>query len=104
MRAAARDLQAKGAALVLVKGGHLAGTNGRAAVDVACDSDNVEELEGDVVRCRGMAGHVSLRRPPHALAHHNVGTRKRYLQMLKAEQVTGLMFAAGYNVSLEALP
>ena len=51
MRAAARDLQAKGAALVLVKGGHLAGSNGRAAVDVACDGDAVEELEGEVVRC-----------------------------------------------------
>ena len=51
MRAAAGDLQSKGAALVLVKGGHLAGTNGRAAVDVACDGDTVEEIEGEVVRC-----------------------------------------------------
>ena len=50
MRAAAADLQAKGAALVLVKGGHLAGTNGRAAVDVACDGATTEELESEVVR------------------------------------------------------
>jgi len=52
MRAAARDLRAKGAALVLVKGGHLAGANGRAAVDVACDGDGLEELESEVVRWR----------------------------------------------------
>ena len=50
MKAAAADLQAKGAALVLVKGGHLAGTNGRAAVDVACDGVNTEELESEVIR------------------------------------------------------
>ena len=50
MKAAAADLQARGAALVLVKGGHLAGTNGRAAVDVACDGANTEELESEVVR------------------------------------------------------
>ena len=49
MRAAAQDLRAKGAALVLVKGGHLAGANGR-AVDVACDGDGLEELESEVVR------------------------------------------------------
>ena len=52
MRAAAQDLRAKGAALVLVKGGHLAGANGRAAVDVACDGNGLEELESEVVRCK----------------------------------------------------
>jgi len=56
MRAAARDLRAKGAALVLVKGGHLAGANGRAAVDVACDGDGLEELESEVVRCETSHG------------------------------------------------
>ena len=55
MRAAARDLRVKGAALVLVKGGHLAGANGRAAVDVACDGDGLEELESEVVRCKPSA-------------------------------------------------